>query len=276
LAERILNNPIKISVDPSSAPAKNIKLEVRFCKDGDKYNQLTTELYDRKEGIIVFAKTRRSCEKLAKRLAYDGFSCEHISSNVRQNKRDRIIKKFRNKEFSILIGTDVLARGIDVPHVDTVVNFDLPNNAEVFRHRVGRTSRNNDKGLAITIVTDNDKSDWNYIERQIDPNVKQNETFKKRSQKERGGRSFDRRGRRNKNRFNKKRSNSFNSTREARDDRPGSRFKKRDDRGRRDDRPGSRFKKRDDRGRRDDRPGSRFEKKFSGKKGPFKKDRFRN
>ena len=203
LAERILNNPTKISVDPSSAPAKNIKLEVRFCKDGDKYNQLITELYEKKGGIIIFVKTRRSCDKLAKRLAYDGFSCEHISSNVRQNKRDRIVKRFRNKEFSILIGTDVLARGIDVPHVDTVINFDLPNNAEVFRHRVGRTSRNNDKGTAITIVSDNVRSDWNFIERQIDPKAKPKQDFKNK----RGRRNLhERRNNRLKNRFHDRRS----------------------------------------------------------------------
>ena len=201
LANKVLNNPVKISVDPSSAPAKNIKLEVRYCKDGEKYNQLITELYDRKGGIIVFAKTRRSCEKLSKRLSYDGLSCEHISSNVRQNKRDRIVKKFRNKEFSILVGTDVLARGIDVPHVDTVINFDLPNNAEVFRHRVGRTSRNNDQGTAITIVTDNDKGAWNYIERQMDPSIKKQGNFRREDRRKRGGRSFERRDKRDKNKF---------------------------------------------------------------------------
>ena len=257
LAEKILNNPIKISVDPSSAPAKNIKLEVRFCKDGDKYNQLTTELYERKGGIIVFAKTRRSCEKLAKRLSYDGLSCEHISSNVRQNKRDRIIKKFRNKEFSILIGTDVLARGIDVPHVDTVINFDLPNNAEVFRHRVGRTSRNNDQGTAITIVTDNDKGDWNYIQRQIDPNAKAQGNFKKEGRKKRSGRSFDKRDK-GKNRFNSKRSNSFSS---RGDDRGGSRFKKSGNRDQRDSNSQEQGKK------------TFHSKKKFGKK-PFKKSGF--
>ncbi len=219
LAEKILNNPVKISVDPSSAPAKNIKLEVKFCKDGDKYNQLISELYERKGGVIIFAKTRRSCEKLSKRIQYDGLDCQHISSNVRQNKRDRIIKKFRNKEFSILVGTDVLARGIDVPHVDTVINFDLPNNAEVFRHRVGRTSRNNDEGTAITIVTDGDRRAWNYIERQMDPSKKTGDNFKKERHRKRGRRSFDKHGNRNKKRFADKRSRSFNSRRENKDNR---------------------------------------------------------
>ena len=283
LAERILNNPIKVSVDQSLAPARNIKLEVKYCKDGEKYNHLITELHERKGGIIVFAKTRRSCEKLSKRLSYDGLSCEHISSNVRQNKRDRIIKKFRNKEFSILIGTDVLARGIDVPHVDTVINFDIPNNAEVFRHRVGRTSRNNDQGTAITIVTDNDKGAWNYIERQMDPSVKRQGNFKKEGRRKRGGRSFDRRGNRGKDRFeNKKRSGSLGS---RRDDNSRSRFKRNNDQDRRD---GKRFdsfsKKRDDNSRsrfkkRDDRSDSRFKKRKFGKKSfsySTKKKKFRD
>ncbi|MFL2852419.1 MAG: DEAD/DEAH box helicase [Candidatus Pelagibacter sp.] len=270
LAERILNNPTKISVDPSLAPAKNIKLEVRFCKDGNKYSQLTTELYERKGGVIVFAKTRRSCDKLAKRLSYDGFSCEHISSNVRQNKRDRIIKKFRNKEFSILIGTDVLARGIDVPHVDTVINFDLPNNAEVFRHRVGRTSRNNDKGTAITIVSDNVKSDWNFIERQIDPNAKPGD-FKN---KKRRRKSFDRRGGRGKNRFNNRRID-FRSSKDKNEKNKDSRLyafnPKRDDQKR------SRSKKRYDRDRRDKNQREKenksysFKKKFGRNNKPFNK-----
>ena len=179
---------------------------------------------------------------MVKRLKYDDHDADAIHGNLRQNKRDRVIKAFRNNHFRILVGTDVASRGLDIPAIKHVINFDLPQVPEDFIHRIGRTARAGAEGSALSFVGGEDRTKWNAIQRLIDPNFKAEPGSEATGRRKRGGRSFDRRGSRGKNRFADKRSNSFNSDR---DERPGSRFKKRDDRGSRDERPGSRFKKRE-------------------------------
>jgi ATP-dependent RNA helicase DeaD len=275
LSEKYLANPERISVGSTTTPIAKIKQEVVRVKDGDKYNQLIREIYTRKGAILVFVKTRRNAEKMVKRLKYDDHDADALHGNLRQNKRDKVIKAFRNNHFRILIATDVAARGLSVSSIKHVINFDLPQVAEDFIHRIGRTARAGAEGSALSFVGNEDRSKWNAIQRLIDPNFRAEPGSEARGRRKRRGRSFDRRG--------------------SRDERPGSRFKRRDDRndrGNRDERPGSRFKRRDDRndrGNRDERPGSRFKrrddnqnevregksfsfkKKFSGNKKSFKK-----
>jgi ATP-dependent RNA helicase DeaD len=308
LAEKYLNKPARISVGSTSTPIAKIKQEVVRVKDGDKYNQLIKEIYNRKGSILIFVKTRRNAEKMVKRLKYDDHDADAIHGNLRQNKRDKVIKAFRNNHFRILVGTDVASRGLDIPAIKHVINFDLPQVPEDFIHRIGRTARAGAEGSALSFVGGEDRSKWNAIQRLIDPNFRAEPGSEATGRRKRGGRSFDRRGSRGGSRFADKRSNSFNSKRDdrsdrgsrderpasrfkkrddrsdrgSRDERPASRFKKRDDRsdrGSRDERPASRFKKRDDRsdrGSRDERPASRFKKKFTGKAGPFKKNKFKD
>jgi ATP-dependent RNA helicase DeaD len=259
LAEKYLNKPARISVGSTSTPIAKIKQEVVRVKDGDKYNQLIKEIYNRKGSILIFVKTRRNAEKMVKRLKYDDHDADAIHGNLRQNKRDKVIKAFRNNHFRILVGTDVASRGLDIPAIKHVINFDLPQVPEDFIHRIGRTARAGAEGSALSFVGGEDRSKWNAIQRLIDPNFRAEPGSEATGRRKRGGRSFDRRG-----------------------SRGGSRFKKRDDRsdrGSRDDRPASRFKKRDDRsdrGSRDDRPASRFKKNFTNKKSSFKKKGFRD
>ena len=258
LSEKYLINPERISVGSTTTPIAKIKQEVVRVKDGDKYNQLIKEIYTRKGAILVFVKTRRNAEKMVKRLKYDDHDADALHGNLRQNKRDKVIKAFRNNHFRILIATDVAARGLSVSSIKHVINFDLPQVAEDFIHRIGRTARAGAEGSALSFVGSEDRSKWNAIQRLIDPNFRPEPGSEARGRKKRGGRSFDRRGRRG-----------------------GSRFKRRDDRndrGSRDDRPGSRFKRRDDRNRRNDNQNEGgegksfgFKKKFNGTKKPFKK-----
>ena len=227
LSENYLTNPERISVGSTTTPIAKIKQEVLRVKDGDKYNQLIKEIYTRKGAILVFVKTRRNAEKMVKRLKYDDHDCDALHGNLRQNKRDRVIKAFRNNHFRILIATDVAARGLSVSSIKHVINFDLPQVAEDFIHRIGRTARAGAEGSALSFVGSEDRSKWNAIQRLIDPNFRAEPGSEARGRRKRGGRSFDRRG-----------------------SRGGSRFKRRDDRnerGGRDERPGSRFKRRDDR-----------------------------
>ena len=258
LAEKYLNNPERISVGSTSMPIEKIKQEVLRVKSGDKYNQLIKEIYIRQGSILIFVKTRRNAEKMVKRLKYDDHDADAIHGNLRQNKRDRVIKAFRNNHFRILVGTDVASRGLDIPAIKHVINFDLPQVPEDFIHRIGRTARAGSEGSALSFVGDEDKSKWNAIQRLIDPNFRAEPGSEdKRRGRKRGGRSFDRRGRRGKNRFadNSSKSHSY-----KKDDRKTSRFNKRDDRDKREDNKNERNKK-----------SFRFKKKFGNKKNHFSK-----
>jgi superfamily II DNA/RNA helicase len=257
LAETYLNNPERISAGSTSMPIEKIKQQVLKVKSGDKYNQLIKEIYVRQGSILIFVKTRRNAEKMVKRLKYDDHDADAIHGNLRQNKRDRVIKAFRNNHFRILVGTDVASRGLDIPAIKHVINFDLPQVPEDFIHRIGRTARAGSEGSALSFVGDEDRSKWNAIQRLIDPNFRAEPGSEGKGRRKRGGRSFDRRGRRGKNRFDEKRSESHSY---KKDDRKSSRFKKRDDRDKRQDNKNERNKK-----------SFNFKKKFGNKKNRFSK-----
>ena len=292
LAERYLRNPVRISVGSTSTPIDKIKQEVLHVKDGDKYNQLIKEIYNRQGAILIFVKTRRGAEKMVKRLKYDDHDADAIHGNLRQNKRDKVIKAFRNAHFRILVGTDVASRGLDIPAIKHVINFDLPQLPEDFIHRIGRTARAGAEGSALSFIGGDDRSKWNAIQRLIDPNFKQDKNSGDRKGRggKRGGKSFDRRGSRGSDRFSDRkpasrfkrddRKGSFSDRRS--DSRPASRFKRDDSRSsygeKRDDRKGS-FSDR----RSDSRPASRFKRddsrssysKKSGNPSEFKKKPFK-
>ena len=205
LAEKYLNQPVRISVGSTSTPIEKIKQEVLHVNDGDKYNQLIKQIYIRQGSILIFVKTRRNAEKMVKRLKYDDHDADAIHGNLRQNKRDRVIKAFRNNHFRILVGTDVASRGLDIPAIKHVINFDLPQVPEDFIHRIGRTARAGAEGSALSFIGNEDKSKWNAIQRLIDPNLRAGPGSNIRRRKKRRGRSFERRGsRRDRNRFKDK------------------------------------------------------------------------
>ena len=262
LAERYLKNPVRISVGSTSTPIDKIKQEILHVKDGDKYNQLIKEIYNRQGAILIFVKTRRNAEKMVKRLKYDDHDADAIHGNLRQNKRDKVIKAFRNGHFRILVGTDVASRGLDIPAIKHVINFDLPQLPEDFIHRIGRTARAGAEGSALSFIGGDDRSKWNAIQRLIDPNFKQDKNSRDHKRK-RGGRSFDRRGSRGSDRFSDRK--PFSKFRRD-DDKKSSFRKKRDDRRgsfsdqRNDNRSSSGFRRDENRGsfgkKRDDRRGS--------------------
>ena len=111
-------------------------------------------------------------DKIVKRLKYDGHSADAIHGNLRQSKRDRVIAGFRDGKSRILVATDVAARGLDIPLIQHVINYDLPQVPEDYIHRIGRTGRAGKEGSALTFLTSSDKSMWNSISKLIDPNYK--------------------------------------------------------------------------------------------------------
>ena len=172
ISEKYLNNPERIAVGSLSTPIEKIKQETFQTTQDKKYHELINQLVERSGSILVFVKTKHGADKIVKRLKYDGHSADAIHGNLRQSKRDRVIAGFRNGKSRILIATDVAARGLDIPLIQHVINYDLPQVPEDYIHRIGRTGRAGKEGSALTFLTPNDRSMWNSISRLIDPNFK--------------------------------------------------------------------------------------------------------
>ena len=227
ISEKYLNDPERIAIGSLSTPIEKIKQETFQITQDKKYHELINQLVERNGSILVFVKTKRGADKIVKRLKYDGHSADAIHGNLRQSKRDRVINNFRNGKSKILIATDVAARGLDIPLIKHVINYDLPQVAEDYIHRIGRTGRAGKEGSSLTFITPNDRSMWNSISRLIDPNfiaTKKNKdkNFKK---NRRNKVSF----KKNKNFKNKKKKFQFNNKKKFRNKNrsKNSSFKKR-------------------------------------------------
>ena len=172
ISERYLNKPQRISTGSTSVPIAKIKQETLQVFKENKYDQLVDQFIARKGSILVFVKTKRGADKMVKRLKEEGHSADAIHGDLRQSKRDRVITSFRKGLKRILIATDVAARGLDIPLIQHVINFDLPQVPEDYVHRIGRTARAGTEGSALTFLTPDDRSMWNEISKLIDPNFK--------------------------------------------------------------------------------------------------------
>ena len=172
ITERYLNDPIRIKVGSTTTPISKIKQEVIQVSEGEKYNKLLDELYKRKGSILIFVKTKRNADKIADRLHDDGHHCDCMHGNLRQSKRQRTLIAFRSGKIRILISTELAARGLDVPSIQHVINYHLPQVPEDFIHRIGRTARAGSEGCALTFITPNDMQMWDGIQRLTNSNFK--------------------------------------------------------------------------------------------------------
>jgi superfamily II DNA/RNA helicase len=171
IAEKYLSEPVRISVGSTTKPISKIKQEIIQVSEADKYNKLLDQLYERKGSILVFVKTKRGADKMVDRLCRDGHKCDTMHVNLRQSKRQRTLTAFRSGKLRILISTELASRGLDVPSIQHVINYHLPQVAEDFIHRIGRTARAGKEGCALTFLTPNDKQMWKEIQRLINPNM---------------------------------------------------------------------------------------------------------
>ncbi|WP_440930626.1 DEAD/DEAH box helicase [Candidatus Pelagibacter sp.] len=183
ISEKYLKNPERVSVGSVSTPIEKIKQETFQITPDKKYHELINQLVERSGSILVFVKTKHGADKIVKRLKYDGHSADAIHGNLRQSKRDRVIKGFRSGKSRILVATDVAARGLDIPLIQHVINYDLPQVPEDYIHRIGRTGRAGKEGSAMTFLTNHDYSMWRSIQKLIDPDFKLKEQVKNPSNK---------------------------------------------------------------------------------------------
>lgn len=169
LAQKYLSNPERITVGSSKEAALDIKQEVLHTHYNDKYSQLVRQLNEREGSVIVFVKTKHGADALADKLKRENHSAEAIHGDLQQRQRERVILAFRNQKNRIMVATDIAARGLDVPHIQHVINYDLPNCAEDYIHRIGRTGRAGSKGFALSLVTPDEIRKWKIIHRAINP-----------------------------------------------------------------------------------------------------------
>ncbi len=153
LIKEFLTNPENISVKTGDT-ARNVEQNIiRVPRGADKVDHLH-ELLNKKEfsKVLIFGRTKHGVEKLSKDLIKRGFKAESIHGDKNQPKRQRALKNFRENHSQILVATDVAARGLDIPNVTHVINFDIPANYEDYIHRIGRTGRADQTGVALTFV----------------------------------------------------------------------------------------------------------------------------
>lgn len=177
LSAKYLVNPERVSVGSLTTAVPQIKQEQIHTTEGGKYETLLGQLYDRQGSIIVFVKTKHGAKRMAERLCNEDHKADTIHGNLQQNKRDRVIQSFRDKRFRILVATDVAARGLDIPHIEHVINYDLPQCPEDYIHRIGRTGRAGAEGCAVNLITPSDNRLWSAIRRLMNPGEKPEPRF---------------------------------------------------------------------------------------------------
>lgn len=154
LIERFAKDPVKVMVKTRET-SKNVEQDViRIGRDNNKIDILCDLLSKQNEfkKVLIFSEMKHSVEKLSVELIKRGYKAGSIHGDKRQNDRQRTLTKFRNNEINILVATDVAARGLDIPMVSHVINYEIPQTYDTYIHRIGRTGRVNEKGVALTFV----------------------------------------------------------------------------------------------------------------------------
>jgi len=168
LAERFLDNPERIEMAKPNAAAENVE-QAAYLVDGSRKRALLSHLMSAEEWgqVLVFCRTKRGADKLAEQLEKDGIASTAIHGDKTQGARSKALNAFKKSKVQALVATDVAARGIDIDKLPHVVNFDLPDNAEDYVHRIGRTGRAGAEGRAVSLVSGDERRQLSAIERVV-------------------------------------------------------------------------------------------------------------
>jgi len=173
LANTILKNPVSVAVNPIASTATLIKQTVYFVQKTKKTDLLKHILKTEKiNHVLIFTRTKHGADKVAKSLNAYQIKAEAIHGNKSQNNRERSLKGFKDRTLQVLVATDIASRGIDVDKLTHVINFEIPEQAETYVHRIGRTGRAGEKGEAISFCSQEElkyfKDIQNLIKKDID------------------------------------------------------------------------------------------------------------
>ena len=153
ITKSYMNNPLEIAAARMNIAAENVQHIYYMVNAKDRY-EVIKRIIDINSGIygIVFCRTRRETKEVANKLMHDGYNADTLHGDLSQMQRDEVMGRFRNRQLQILVATDVAARGLDVDDLSHVINFNLPNDDEIYVHRSGRTGRAGKKGISIIII----------------------------------------------------------------------------------------------------------------------------
>jgi len=171
LSKKYLSDPERVAIKSDNVLLTNIEHDNLNIDHNKKYEELLNQLAKREGSVLIFTKTKFGTQRMAKKLCQDGFEADALHGNLNQNKRDRVMSDFRLKKFKVLVATDIASRGLDVDHIEHVVNYDLPQVAEDYIHRIGRTGRAGSKGSTICFVSPEEQSLWDEIYYLLNPNT---------------------------------------------------------------------------------------------------------
>lgn len=173
LADSFLTKPEYVSVTPVSSTAEIIQQQVYFVDKSDKRGLLYHLIRNENlSNVLVFVRTKHGADNVVKALKKQGVNAEAIHGDKSQTARQRVLDSFKNKEITVLVATDIAARGIDIESLPYVINFDLPNIPETYVHRIGRTGRAGNGGISISFCGKDEEVYWKDIQKLIKVNVK--------------------------------------------------------------------------------------------------------
>lgn len=173
LAEMFLKDPAKVEVSPVSSTAETVEQRIYFVEKTEKRNLLYHLIKNENlSNVLVFSRTKHGADNVVKALRKKDIPAEAIHGDKSQNARQRVLDAFKNKEVGVLVATDIAARGIDIDQLPFVINFDLPNIPETYVHRIGRTGRAGNGGVAISFCGKDEQPYWKDIQKLIKVDVK--------------------------------------------------------------------------------------------------------
>jgi ATP-dependent RNA helicase RhlE len=172
LSRKILKNPIKVEVSPVSSTAETIHQYLYYTNRLSKKDLLLYILQDRKiDQVLLFSRTKHGADKIVRYLKKQKIKTAAIHGNKAQNQRQKALKQFKGREIRVLVATDIAARGIDIDKLKYVINYDIPNIAETYVHRIGRSGRAGDEGISISICEPEENAYIKDIEKLINQKI---------------------------------------------------------------------------------------------------------
>ena len=186
LSNDMLHNPVSVSITPESTTVEAIEQSLMFVMRSDKRGLLTYIIEEESpEKVLVFCRTKHGCNRISRQLGQDGIDALPIHGNKSQGARENALRRFRKGTLQVLVATDVASRGIDVSDISHVINLDLPNEPEVYVHRIGRTGRAGRGGTTIAFCDENEGEYLRGIEKMIRQDIPVNESHPFHSEKAR-------------------------------------------------------------------------------------------
>lgn len=178
LAKNYMKNPVDIQIESKRITLDEIRQEVVATTDRLKKDTLFNLIEDYRPYLaLIFCRTKRRAAVLNEALLEHGYLSDELHGDLSQAKREQVMKRFREAKIQILVATDVAARGLDVEGITHVFNYDIPQDVESYIHRIGRTGRAGEKGLAITLVTPRDRPILHIIEKGIGMSIERKGTI---------------------------------------------------------------------------------------------------